>query len=41
MGEFFVFKFTNAFFFLKKYLSNNTKGGSAMKEVIKVLMSYR
>ena len=25
----FVFKFTYAFFFLKKYLSNNTKGGSA------------
>ena len=32
MSEFFVFKFTYAFFFLKKYLSNNTKGGSTMKE---------
>lgn len=31
----FVFKFTCAFFFLKKYLSNNTKGGSAMKESYK------
>ena len=35
MSEFFVFKFTYAFFFLKKYLSNNTKGGGAMKESYK------
>lgn len=35
MSEFFVFKFTYAFFFLKKYLSNNTKGGSTMKESYK------
>ena len=32
MSGFFVFKFTYAFFFLKKYLSNKTKGGNAMKE---------
>ena len=31
----FVFKFTYALFFLKKYLSNNTKGGMAMKEFYK------
>ena len=31
----FVFKFTYTFFFLKKYLSNNMKGGSAMKESYK------
>ena len=35
MGEFFVFKFTYDFFFLKKYLSNNLKGGSTMKESYK------
>ena len=35
MSEFFVFKFTYTFFFLKKYLSNNTKGGRAMKEIYK------
>ena len=35
MGEFFVFNFTYALFFLKKYLSNNTKGGGTMKEIYK------
>lgn len=36
MSEFFVFKFGFTLFsFLKKYLSNNTKGGSAMKESYK------
>lgn len=35
MIEFFVFKFTYYFFFLKKYLSNNLKGGSTMKEIYK------
>ena len=35
MGEFFVFKFTYTLFFLKKYLSNNSKGGNAMKESYK------
>lgn len=35
MGKFFVLKFAYALFFLKKYLSNNTKGGSAMKESYK------
>ena len=34
-GWIFVFKFTYAFLFLKKYLSNNTKGGSTMKESYK------
>ncbi len=35
MGKFFCFQIWFHFFFLKKYLSNNTKGGSAMKESYK------
>ena len=32
MGKFFVFKLAYTLYFLKKYLSNNTKGGGTMKE---------
>lgn len=35
MSEFLFLKLAYALFFLKKYLSNNTKGGSAMKESYK------
>ncbi len=34
MDKFFVFKFAYTLFILKKYLSNNTKGGSAMKDIV-------
>ncbi len=35
MGKFFVFKLAYTLYFLKKYLSDNTEGGSATKESYK------
>lgn len=44
MGEFYKsklnFTLLYSLFFLKKYLSNNTKGDRAMKDFYKNLMSY-